>query len=93
MVISSDDYLEFVAQWTQGDRRDFARRWMEDRGFTVTPTISGVALLGTRTQIEKAFRRTLVRDHLKNRLSMGPHIPDPAGPGLLRNRWVTAASY
>jgi hypothetical protein len=37
MAISSDDYLEFLAQWTQGDRRDFARRWMENRGFTVTP--------------------------------------------------------
>jgi hypothetical protein len=55
----ADDYIELFVKWTPNTITDSARRWLEQRGFMVTPMKSGVLLLGTRNQIEKAFSVSL----------------------------------
>jgi hypothetical protein len=58
-IALADDYIELFVEWAPNAATDRARRWLEQRGFRVNTTKSGVLLLGTKNQIEKAFSVSL----------------------------------
>ena len=68
----ADDYFELFVKWTPNTVTNNARRWLEQRGFTVTTMKSGVLLLGTRNQIENAFSVSL------ENIKLPVNLPVPA---------------
>jgi hypothetical protein len=50
-----DDYIELFVKWTPNAVSDEAHRWFERAGLVATPMKSGAVLLGTTSQVEKAF--------------------------------------
>ena len=71
-IALADDYFELFVKWTPNTVTDNARRWLEQRGFTVTPMKSGVLLLGTINQIENAFSVSL------ENIKLPVNLPVPA---------------
>jgi hypothetical protein len=55
----TNDFIELLVRWAPNAVMADARRWLEQRGFTVSVTSSGATLLGTRTQIEQTFSVSL----------------------------------